>query len=119
MRELAETGLESSEERIANGLNVEDQPARALSAAYAKEKARRGKQTIRDLNLTGALIGSMAVTDVTPGSAAIDFASDEQERVAYINEAIEPMIGLSPGDVKTVNEKAEKQFAENVRNLFL
>jgi hypothetical protein len=73
MRVIAENVRASIMDRIAQGLDVNDQPAAPLSTSYAKFKARKGLAPIRDWKLTGQTLGHLKVLTAEPNRAKIGF----------------------------------------------
>ena len=102
MRKVGEVAVRAIRERTARGVNSQDQPAKALTPAYAKAKLRAGAQPIRDLRLTGGTIAALAVTEVSAGRVVIGFNDASAELRAKRDEAVEPMLKLSPRDKQIV-----------------
>jgi len=84
--------------RIRSGHTVQDAPAPALSAKYAKRKIRAGKQPIRDWTLTGRTLRSMKVLTAGPNRAVIGLTDAETNRRAFFNNRRSQQFGVSPND---------------------
>jgi hypothetical protein len=109
--------VDSERYRIARGINVNDHPAKPLSAAYEKQKLRAGARPIRDLRLSGLTMSSFGVLEISEGRAVIGFSGAEANKRAAINQTIEPMVGISPNDAQAARREAHLRFAANVRGL--
>jgi hypothetical protein len=111
----AALGLESS--RLAGGINIHDQPARALSKAYLKAKTKKGGNPIRDLHLTGDMMRARGITNVGDRAVTIGFSDGLQYAKAAHNEKIEPMLGPSADDKRHIDEDAQELLDAHVRIL--
>lgn len=117
MQEIGREAIAEETGRIKTGTNVNDQPARPLSRIWAQQKNAAGKQPIRDLDFTGAMLRSIAVTDSGVNTVTVGFIDSYQEKLAALNERIEPMLGISTRDEAVVDQRAESEFATSVEIL--
>lgn len=116
MSDIGQTAVDSELERLARGVDSNDQPAPPLNPRYEKRKIKAGATPIRDMRLTGQTLDSFGVLNADENSASVGFASDIAEIKAGRAQRIAPMIGLSPTDEAATVKKAEQHFAENVKN---
>lgn len=115
MRTLAEAQMASQKERIANGQNVNDAPARKLNKGYATEKLRRGLPPIRDMKLSGRTLAALDVTEAVPNNATVAFNDPTAARKAHACSAIDEQFGVSPKDAEAVMQVAAEQFPDVVK----
>jgi hypothetical protein len=115
--ELANTAIAAEGARLAQAININDQPARELTDKYAKAKAKKGARPIRDLRLTGAMMGSRGILDTQDNSVTVGFHAQDQIAKAAINESREKMLGPSAADQIEVRDRAHEIFAQNIRRL--
>jgi hypothetical protein len=108
-------GLESA--RLGHAINVFDQPARPLSRIYKKAKVKAGGQPIRDLHLTGAMLGSRGIVAEQEKSVNVGFTDSLEFAKAAHNETFEHMLGVSPGDELQVDDLARDLLERNIREL--
>ena len=74
MRIVADNVLAKIRERLSQGMDVHDSPAKSLSPGYAKFKTQRmHRQDKRDWYLTGITLGHAKVKSVEPNRAVIGF----------------------------------------------
>lgn len=111
---FGESAIEVMKRRILLGVNVSDQPAKPLKASrrtwdprirryvdYADYKSSIGRNPIRDLFLTGAMLNSLRVTSVGDHGVRIGFPASQMVK-AHANQEREPMFGLSPADQRQI-----------------
>jgi phage gpG-like protein len=102
MNTLATILRDSMRDRIQRSLNVDDQPARPLTPKYAKRKEAKGKNPVRDWNLSGNTLRSMAVLSANENRAVIGFNNPIAGRIAHWNNLRERAFGVSPRDRQTL-----------------
>jgi len=95
--------------RIRNGLNVYDQPARALSPGYLKQKLKAGGKPIRDWNLTGRLMRSTRVTTARDNYAVLGATDAAINDRLFYNNRRERQFGVSPNDRPGLSAEFAKQ----------
>ena len=95
-RQVGEYAIELERERLARGLDIKDQPAKDLTAAYQKQKQRAGQPPIRNLVLTGRMLASRSVIQAADNSVQIGFSDSAMYQRAQVNESIDPELGISP-----------------------
>jgi hypothetical protein len=110
MQTFARTAIAEEYNRTARGINADDLPARPLGAKYAKLKQARGREPIRDLRLTGAMMASRGILESGPNAVAVGFADPRSYLKAAVNEALEPMLGISPHDEQIVDALIHRVF---------
>ena len=110
-RKLGGVAIEAELGRIGKAIDVADQPAKPLDIPYARAKARKGLQAIRDLRNTGALLASRAITAADSTGVDVGFSSPQQEEIAAKNNMASEMFGLSPDNIQVVQSEAERIFA--------
>jgi hypothetical protein len=98
-------------ERVLKGLDVQDRSMKPLSKAYAKKKMAMGQPGIRNMQLSGAMLGSMDVVSVSAGQAVVGFDRRAELVKAEINQDRKgsQWYGLSPQ-----NEVKVAYFAERL-----
>ncbi len=127
MRRFGELAIEQQKSRVLAGINVQDQPAKPLKATrrmwsperrryvdYADYKIDHGGEPIRNMRLTGALLGSMHVTSVGEGRVRAGFTPDQNIK-AHKAQETERMFGLSPEDKGEVMSEMRAEFGANLR----
>jgi hypothetical protein len=90
--------------RIQNGLNVDDNPSRALKPATVKAKLRRGLNPIRDWTWRGRTLRSLNVLRANENSVTIGFTDPQADQIAAVNNRREKAFGVSPEDRKALRE---------------
>lgn len=119
MRDVGETFKNAAKMRIAKGVNSFDQPMPKLTDKYRGEKLRRGKSGIRDLRLTGNLLGSIAVLQASPGRSVVGIKGATPNLKYRVNQRISPWWGVSPTDGAAVDAVIEKKADEKIKGIFL
>ena len=110
MERLGAIAIEHERERLARGLNANDEPARPLSPKYVKQKQRAGLVAIRNLMLTGQLLASRRITSATDTSVSVEFTDDRDRLKAEQNDRIEQMTGQSPESKAAVLAELRKLY---------
>jgi hypothetical protein len=90
--------------RIESGVNVEDNPSKALKPGYEKQKARRGLNPIRDWIWRGRTLRSLSVKNANENRVVIGFSDPETDGIAHVNNLRERAFGVSPEDRKALTE---------------
>lgn len=98
-------------ERVLKGLDVNDRSMKPLSKKYAAKKAAMGQPPIRNMQLSGAMLGSMDVVKVSSNQAVVGFDRGSELVKAQINDDRKGShwFGLSPQ-----NEVKVAYFAERL-----
>lgn len=95
-----------------------DGPMPALTNPYQRAKRKQGKRTIRNLRLSGEMIGDMqANRSQKQGSAwiaTIDFKTGRSAQIAAYNQRRSPWFGFSDGDTDRLVQWAESNFFKNL-----
>jgi hypothetical protein len=73
MRGIGTSLLRSIQDRISHAMDANDLPAPPLAIGYAKFKTKRYPPAIRNLRMTGAMLGHLAVKDVAMNKVTIGF----------------------------------------------
>ena len=112
MLRLGGIGLASVKERVARGLNIDDQAMPPLKRSYAVRKNREigGGRQIRDLRLTGSMLNNLTVRSATENSVRIALTRQADRQKALRNQQISPWLGWSPSDIQAVEEAARRVF---------
>lgn len=92
----------SMRDRISRGLNVYDLPAKALNAAYAKGKAAKGRNPVRDWTMSGNTLRALQCIAANENRALISFNNPIAGRIAHWNNIKERAFGVSPRDEATI-----------------
>ena len=90
--------------RIESGVNVDDNPAKALKPGYEKQKVRRGLNPIRDWTWRGRTLRSLSVKNANENHVVIGFSDPETDGIAHVNNLRERAFGVSPEDRKALTE---------------
>jgi hypothetical protein len=109
--------------RIHRGLNVDDNPAKALKPGrngkrgYPDYKTARGLQGIRDLVWRGMTMRSMRVISAKDNEVRIGFDNPQAARIAAANQNREEMFWFSPANKKLIQQLVTEALvnAEAVR----
>ena len=118
MSSIGAFAIEVLKERNATGIDIFDRPSEPLQPKYAKQKERKGLQPIRDLRLTGNMLGSVQATETADDHVKIQVRGSTPFRKGIFNQNIDPWFGLSPHDEqRLMNERVRPIFAKNVADL--
>ena len=90
--------------RIESGVNVDDNPAKALKPGYEKQKTRRGLNPIRDWTWRGRTLRSLAVKSASENRVTIGFTDPQADMIAHVNNLRERAFGVSPEDRRSLRE---------------
>jgi hypothetical protein len=115
MQLLGAATVEAMKARFAKGLDVQDQPAAALSRGYTRRKQRQGAAPLPDLRLTGQMLAALGVLRSAQGQCSIGFNDDQAIIKAYVNHQRRRQIGISDGDAIAVRPLALDILRSNVR----
>ena len=74
MRDIGELAIRKIRTRTERRVDLNGQPFRPLSPAYAKRKAEAGLPPLADLQVSGDMLNAMVVDDVTKNTVHIGFA---------------------------------------------
>lgn len=117
MREIGQAAIDVMKERLATATDVFDKPAPPLQKGYAKQKAKKGKQPIRDIRLTGNTLGSVQVTEADSAHVKIKIRGVTPYKKAIFNQNIDPWFGLSEkDDERLLEETVRPIFAQNIQD---
>jgi hypothetical protein len=116
---IMDAGLKSIKARLAQGIGEDDGPTEKLTKRYARFKAKRtGRRAIRDMKLTGSLLGGLktryaddrhAVADAGQGKGA---RQDRQKARVH-----RKLLLFSDNDQKNMGIVAASLFREGVRQI--
>ena len=90
--------------RIESGVNVDDNPAKALKPGYEKQKTRRGLNPIRDWTWRGRTLRSLSVKSANENRVVIGFSDPQSDGIAHLNNLRERAFGVSPEDRNALTE---------------
>ncbi len=109
---ILEKGIESIKARLASGISDSDGQTAPLKKRYARFKSKRtGRRAIRDLNLTGQLLGSIKPRYSDDNQAIADAGT----RIGRMKARIySDLLRFSPANQKEMLALAEGLFAEGV-----
>ena len=100
--------IETVTQRCAKGLNVNDRAGKQLSPSYRARKIALGQPGIRNLMLSGAMLGSMTVVEADQGHVTIGFTRQAELAVAAKNQDRDPFFGLSKNDEGKILQFADR-----------
>lgn len=129
MLELGNTVLKSVKERIHKGLDVNEQYAKPLKPTthvdksgaladlvpYPVQKQRKGRQPIRDLTMTGALMNSVQVILASDDRCVIASNNAVKDKVLHKNNLRSPQFGLSNTDHQVMEKKVGELLRKKMR----
>jgi hypothetical protein len=97
-------------ERALKGLDVRDRTMKPLSKSYKKKKEAMGQPGIRNMQLSGAMLGSMDVVEVSAGRVVVGFDRRAELVKAQVNQDRKgsDWYGLSPANAAKVEYFAER-----------
>ena len=106
-------------ERVLKGLDVNDRRMKPLSKSYAAKKAALGQPAIRNMQLSGAMLGSMDVVEVSAGRVVVGFNDEGQLAKAQRNDDRQGSrwYGLSPANESKVSYFAERLLENKAAKL--
>jgi len=108
MNELGKTFLTAFKERLDRAQNIFDAPARPLSRAYARRKARLKPPAIRNLRMSGITRDTIHVMASAEGRAVIGTRDWRANMILTRQNRLDPQWGMSPRDRAAV----ERRLAE-------
>ena len=104
MQKIGAKAIQTITERVAQAKGLNDTRMKKLTPPYAKRKSKQGAPPIRNLMLSGAMLGSLNVIEATDQRAVIGFTRQSEAKKAGYNQAIEPWFGLSKKDQRILQE---------------
>lgn len=117
MQGIADSVVAEEKRRLEAGLNRFDQQMEPLAESYKKRKTAKGKSGIRDMRLTGNMLGSLQVTEATAESATVDFRGRTPLRKAFFRQKFDQFHGLSESNFRAVNSVIEGINERNLREV--
>jgi hypothetical protein len=113
MLKLGTVGLAAVKNRLAAALGPSDAPARPLTKRYAIYKAKRlRRRAVRDLSLTGSMLGNLSVRTVSERAAKAALTSRKERIKGLANMRREPWLVFSPRNRAAVLEAARRILRE-------
>ena len=106
-------------ERVLKGLDVNDRMMKPLSKAYKAKKEAMGQPGIRNMQLSGAMLGSMDVVEVSASRVVVGFDRRAELVKAQINDDRKGSrwYGLSPQNGAKVEYFAERLLVNKAAKL--
>jgi hypothetical protein len=116
---IMDAGLKSIKARLAKGIGEDDGPTDPLKKRYARFKSKRtGKKAIRDLFLTGSLLGGLKTRYADDRIAVADAGQGKGARLDRQKARVHKKLMLfSDNDQKAMGEVAASLFREGVRQI--
>ena len=90
--------------RIESGVNISDNPSKALTQGYMRAKQRRGLMPVRDWTWRGRTLRSLNVLRANENGVTIGFTDPQADKIAAVNNRREKAFGVSPEDRKALRE---------------
>jgi hypothetical protein len=113
MLKLGTVGLAAVKNRLAAGLGPTDAPAKPLTERYAIYKSKRlRRRAVRDLTLTGSMLGNLSVRTVSERAAKAALTSRKERIKGLANLRREPWLVFSPRNRAAVLEAARRMLRE-------
>jgi hypothetical protein len=120
MLKLGTVGLAAVKNRLAAGLGPTDAPAKPLTKRYAIYKSKRlRRRAVRDLSLTGRMLGNISVRTVSERAAKAALTSRQERIKGLANMRREPWLVFSPRNKATVLEAARRMLREMTPRLLV
>jgi hypothetical protein len=120
MLKLGTVGLAAVRNRLAAGLGPTDAPAKPLTKRYAIYKSKRlRRRAVRDLSLTGSMLGNLSVRTVSECAAKAALTSRKERIKGLANMRREPWLVFSPRNRAAVLEAARRILREITPRLAL
>jgi hypothetical protein len=120
MLKLGTVGLAAVKNRLAAGLGPTDAPAKPLTKRYAIYKSRRlRRRAVRDLTLTGSMLGNLSVRTVSERAAKAALTSRKERIKGLANLRREPWLVFSPRNQAAVVEAARRMLREMTPRLLV
>jgi len=102
MATLGDILRDTMRDRIQNGINANDSPAKQLSPGYAAAKQRKGLNPFRDWTNSGNTVRAMVTLSADENKATIGFNNPVAGRVAHFNNLRERAFGVSSADRRVI-----------------
>jgi hypothetical protein len=113
MLKLGTVGLAAVKNRLAAGLGPNDAPAKPLTKRYAIYKSKRlRRRAVRDLSLTGSMLGNLSVRTVSERAAKAALTSRKERMKGLANMRHEAWLVFSPRNRAAVLEAARRILRE-------
>ena len=113
MLKLGTVGLAAVKNRLAAGLGPTDGPAKPLTKRYAIYKSKRlRRRAVRDLSLTGSMLGNLSVRTVSERAAKAALTSRKERIKGLVNMRRESWLVFSPRNRAAVLEAARRLLRE-------
>ena len=113
MLKLGTVGLAAVKSRLAAGLGPTDGPAKPLTKRYAIYKSKRlRRRAVRDLSLTGSMLGNLSVRTVSERAAKAALTSRKERIKGLVNMRREPWLVFSPRNRAAVLQAARRLLRE-------
>jgi len=120
MLKLGTVGLAAVKNRLAAGLGPSDAPAKPLTKRYAIYKAKRlRRRAVRDLSLTGSMLGNLSVRTVSERAAKAALTSRKERIKGLVNMRREPWLVFSPANRAAAIEAARRILCEMTPRLIV
>lgn len=105
------------QERTLAGLDAQDRPVKPLAEKYKRRKQRLGKRPVRDMRLTGNMMGALATTELSDREFAVGFRGATPKKKAHFRQLFDGFFGISPGDAVGLDEELTAVHEEVVAEL--
>lgn len=103
-------------ERLALGLDRYGNPMRPLAPKYAKYKRQKGGSGIRDMRLTGNMLGSFGVVDSSDSHVSVSFRGATPQLKARFRQSHDAFLGLTPLEAAQADQKVTGYIVQNLRS---
>ena len=90
--------IESVTKRVALGLNEQDRTMKPLSASYRAKKVKMGQPGIRNMMLSGSMLGALTVVEADNNHVTVGFTRQAELAKASKNQDRSDWFGLSKSD---------------------
>jgi hypothetical protein len=118
MESFGRYSMQVMKERLAQAIDVFDRPAKPLQPKYAKRKSAKGLPAVRDLRLTGNMLGSIHVKNADSTHVTVKVEGATPFRKGIFNQNIDPWFGLSShDDQRVLKEKVQPIFSQNLNDM--
>lgn len=100
-------------DRIKQGLNSKDAPAKPLVERYAKRKIMRNRAPIRDWNWRGLTLGSAKVIAANEDRVTIGFVNPQADQIVTKQRRVDEQWSDSPRDTEALHAVVRQTLAQH------
>ena len=110
LRYIGDGMVAAQKNRWLHGVNAQDAPAKPLRPVTAKGKVTYGAQPIRNMLMTGLMMGNFRLTRASGQVIRAENTSRNARMHARKAQSFETMIGFAPSDENTIFRLAYQAY---------